>query len=62
MIINRDKVIERLKAGEILRESGNTMVFKDGNWCSAATDIYLRERGLVKITGRIGRRAYSWPN
>ena len=60
MILKREKVIEHLKAGEELRESGNTMMLNDGNSCSGATEIYLRENGLVKITGGIGRRVYSW--
>lgn len=60
MVLNREKVIERLKVGEKLRECGNTMIFKDEYSCSAATAIYLREKGMVKITGGVGRRVYSW--
>jgi len=60
MIIRRSEVMERLKNGEKLRESGNTMEFKDGKACSAATEIYLREHGLVKITGKVGRLTYSF--
>ena len=62
MIIKRQEVIDRLKRGDRLRESGNTMLFKDGASCSAATSIYLLERGLVKVTGGVGRVAYSWAN
>ena len=62
MIISRQRVIERLKSGERLKELGNTMVFRDGDTCSARTDIYLREKGLVKVIGRIGRMVYSWAN
>lgn len=61
MVINRQKVIERLKNGEKLRESGNTMMFSNGDSCSGATEIYLRENRLVKITGGLGREVYSWP-
>jgi len=60
MILNRKLVIERLKDGEKLLESGNTMLFPDGKSCSTATEIYLRENGLVKITGSLSKRVYSW--
>ena len=60
MILNRKLVIERLKTGDKLRESGNTMLFHDGKSCSATTEIYLRENGLVKITGSLSKRVYSW--
>jgi len=59
MIINRQKAIDRLKSGEKLRESGNTMLFKNGDSCSGATEIYLRDHGLVKITGGVGRTVFS---
>jgi len=61
MRVNRQKVIERLKNGEKLKEAGNTMMFLNGDTCSGATEIYLREKGLVKITGGVGRQVYSWP-
>ena len=61
MRLNRQQVIERLKAGEKLEESGNTMVFSNGDSCTGATEIYLRENGLVNITGDVGRLVYSWP-
>jgi len=60
MMLNRQQVIERLKAGDILHESGNTMMFKNGDFCTAATDIYLREKNLVKVSGGVGRTQYSW--
>ena len=60
MIVCRQEVFERLKRGDKLYESGNTMLFKDGNSCHPATDSYLIEQGLVKITGKMGRRVYSW--
>jgi hypothetical protein len=59
MKLNRHKVIERLKNGDKLRESGNTMIFPNGDFCTAATEIYLREGGLIKITGGVGRQIYS---
>jgi len=62
MRLNRQQVIGRLRIGEKLRESGNIMMFKNGDSCSAWTEVYLREEGLVKITGRVGRRVYSWLN
>lgn len=62
MQLNRQDVIKRLKGGEKLRESGNTMMFKNGDSCTAATDIYLRDKGLVKVIGRVGRTVYSWAN
>jgi len=60
MRLSREMVIERLKAGEKLKESGNTMIFRDGSSCTGATEIYLRGSGLVEITGEIGRQVYSW--
>jgi len=58
-LLNRLQVIERLKAGEKMHEEGNTMMFKNGDFCTAATDIYLRDNGLVKITGGLNK-VYSW--
>ena len=62
MRLNRKQVIKRLGNGEKLKESGNTMMFVNGDFCTAATEIYLRENGLVKITGKIGRQRYSGNN
>lgn len=62
MIINRQKVIERLKNGEKLREVGNTMLFDNGDSCSGYTEMWLVENGLVKVTGNLAHRVYSWNN
>jgi len=60
MIVNRQKVIERLKAGEQLRESGNTFLFKNGDSCSGYTEIFLRENNLVRVSGSVAHRRLSW--
>src|SRR5574340_771981 len=60
MKLNRARVIERLQSGERLKECGNTMMFPNGDFCTAAIDIYLREKGLVTVTGEVGRTVYSW--
>jgi len=60
MIINRQRVIERLKAGEKLKESGNTFMFKNGDSCSASTEIWLLENNLVKVSGWLSNRKLSW--
>ncbi len=59
-VLNRKQVIERLKAGEKLHESGNTMVFPDDKSCSGWTHIWLLENNIVKVSGGVGHRILSW--
>uniref|UniRef100_A0A6M3LD10 Uncharacterized protein n=1 Tax=viral metagenome TaxID=1070528 RepID=A0A6M3LD10_9ZZZZ len=58
MQLNRAQAIERLGSGDTLKSSGNTMMFDNGDFCTAATDIWLRESPFVIIFGDVGHEEY----
>lgn len=47
MRLNRQQVIERLKAGEELSDDGVMAKFKDGGQCNVFTFWWLRDRDLI---------------
>lgn len=60
MILNRQTVIDRLKNGEKLKESGNSFLFADGNSISASTEIWLRKNNLIFVSGGLAHRTIKW--
>lgn len=58
--VNRKQVIERLKAGEILRESGNSLMFKDGSCPNGWTEIWLIEKGYIITKDNHYPKKYRW--
>ena len=47
MRLNRQQVIERLKAGEVLKDDGINSYFEDGGHCNINTFWWLRDNNLI---------------
>lgn len=59
-VLNRQQVIDRLKAGWSLRESGNTLIFRDGKSVHPSTAMHLVDGGLVEAIQPRYPRIYTW--
>ncbi len=60
MRLTKHQVIDRLKSGERLHESGNMYLFDDGGYVNSWTAMWLLESSRIKTSDQHYPKTYIW--